>query len=122
MYSGNNLTAEDIEEDGDFPVYGGNGIRGYYSEYSNDGEYIIVGRQGALCGNIHLTEGKFWATDHAVVTYLKPFYDSHFIKYLFESMNFNQYSQSAAQPGLAVSTIMNLRTVIPESKSEQHKI
>lgn len=122
MYSGSNLTSEEIEEDGAYPVYGGNGLRGYFSDYTNDGEYVIVGRQGALCGNIHLVDGKFWATDHAVVTYLKDENNSHYVRYLFESMNFNQYSQSAAQPGLAVSTIMNLKTAIPQSKETQKEI
>ena len=122
MFSGNNLTSEEIEEDGEFPVFGGNGLRGYYSDYTNDGEYIVVGRQGALCGNIHLIKGKFWATDHAVVTYLNDDFDSHFISYLFESMNFNQYSQSAAQPGLAVSNILNLKTVVPPTKDIQREL
>lgn len=123
MYSGDNLTAEDIDPDGDYPVYGGNGFRGYFSNYNIDGEYVLVGRQGAQCGNVHLVNGKFWATDHAVVTY--PFVeaiDNRFMSYLFIAMNFNQYSQTAAQPGLAVSTIQNLKTCIPPNKAVQEEI
>ena len=123
MYSGDNLTAEDIDPDGDYPVYGGNGFRGYFSNYNIDGEYVLVGRQGAQCGNVHLVNGKFWATDHAVVTY--PFVeaiDNRFMSYLFIAMNFNQYSRTAAQPGLAVSTIQNLKTCIPPNKAVQEEI
>ena len=71
LQSGTNLTAEQIQEDGLYPVYGGNGLRGYYNEFSNDGLFILIGRQGALCGNINYANGKFWATEHAVVCYPK---------------------------------------------------
>ncbi len=119
MFSGENLTAEDIDVDGDFPVYGGNGFRGYYNSYTNDGEHVLIGRQGALCGNVHIVSGKFWATDHAVVTYPTGDVDNRFLYYLFSAMNFNQYSMTAAQPGLAVSTIQNLKLYMPSSKKEQ---
>lgn len=122
MYSGENLTSEDIEVDGDFPVYGGNGLRGYYSCFTNDGQHVLIGRQGALCGNVHIVNEKFWATDHAVVTYSFPFVDDKFLYYLFIAMNLNQYSQTAAQPGLAVSTIQNLKTCLPPTIEEQKKI
>ena len=71
LQSGNNVTSEQIEEIEKYPVYGGNGLRGYFSRYTNEGDYILIGRQGALCGNINYASGKFWATEHAVVVYLK---------------------------------------------------
>ena len=52
--SGNSLKADEIDITGDYPVYGGNGLRGYTSTYNHDGEYALIGRQGALCGNMNL--------------------------------------------------------------------
>ena len=69
LASGDTLTSNDIEPIGQYAVYGGNGFRGYTKKYNCDGSYIIIGRQGALCGNIHLAKGKFFATEHAVVVY-----------------------------------------------------
>lgn len=119
--SGSNLTSLQIEESGDFPVYGGNGLRGYYGEYSHDGEFILIGRQGALCGNVHHVKGRFWPTEHAIVVTSRKFIDILWLKYMLIAMNLNQYSQSAAQPGLSVENITKLRTVLPEI-SEQKQI
>ena len=122
MKSGDNITALDISDNGEYPVYGGNGLRGFYKIYNKNGNHILIGRQGALAGNVHLVNGKFWATDHAVVVTLK---NDVFINYFFrmlESMNLNQYAfDTAAQPGLSVSRIMNLNIVLPNLE-KQHRI
>ena len=113
LKSGENITSESIKEVGDYPVYGGNGLRGFYSEFTNDGDYILIGRQGALCGNIKYARNRFWASEHAIVCYLEP--DNNWLWFgkLLESMNLNQYNQSAAQPGLAVGVIKNLSIPFP---------
>lgn len=122
MQAGKNLVSEQIEEEGLYPVYGGNGQRGYYSEYNCEGDKLVVGRQGALCGNVHKVEGKIWATEHAVITDATFLIYRDFLYYLLIGMNLNQYvSSTAAQPGLAVSTIQNVRTCLPPF-SEQERI
>lgn len=113
LQSGKNLTSEKIEPEGMFPVYGGNGIRGYYHEFNREGNHILIGRQGALCGNVNLVRGKFWATEHAIVVENKNFIEVSYFYYLLQAMNLNQYSQTAAQPGLAVGQINNLKTILP---------
>lgn len=121
MQSGKNLISEQIQETGDYPVYGGNGLRGYFDEYNEDGEYLLVGRQGALCGNVHKVSGKFWATEHAVVTTAKDIVSLEYLYFLLVGMNLNQFvSPTAAQPGLAVGTILNIRTCLPPI-DEQHR-
>lgn len=122
MHSGTNLTSEEIDELGIYPVYGGNGFRGYYSLYNCSGECVLVGRQGALAGNVHYVDGKFWATDHALITRCSKLTGYLYLSYLLKAMNLNQYAfQTAAQPGLAAGTILSLQTVIP-SCEEQFQI
>ena len=122
MRSGKNLTSIQITENGPYPVYGGNGVRGYYSQYNVNSECLIVGRQGALCGNVHYVNEKIWATDHAVVTQVYNFIHLKFFYYLLTAMNLNRYaSQTAAQPGLAVSNILNQKVCFPPI-NEQRKI
>lgn len=121
LRSGDGITSEQIDSTGDYPVYGGNGLRGYFSQYNNDGDYVLIGRQGALCGNINYANGKFWASEHAVVAYLRKGAYWKWCGEMLRAMNLNQYSIAAAQPGLAVERIKRLLLPLP-ALSEQKAI
>jgi type I restriction enzyme S subunit len=112
--SGDNLTSLQITDIGEFPVYGGNGFRGFYSSHNYSGNYLVVGRQGALCGNVHRMNGDFWATDHAVTVKPVAGVDIEWLHYLLLTMNLNQYSRAAAQPGLSVEYVINVQTIFPD--------
>ncbi|WP_313375862.1 restriction endonuclease subunit S [Chishuiella sp.] len=113
LKSGDNLTADDIKSEGDFKVFGGNGIRGFYDKFNHEGNLVLIGRQGALCGNINFAEDKFWATEHAIVCNPLMKFDYYWLGKLLEYMNLNQYSLAAAQPGLSVDVIKNLEIPFP---------
>jgi type I restriction enzyme S subunit len=121
LRAGMAITSESIEENGDYPVFGGNGIRGFTSSYSHEGEFPLIGRQGALCGCVNFASGKFWASEHAVVASPQPEVEADWLAYLLGAMSLNSYSQSAAQPGLAVDTISVLHAPMP-APSEQRAI
>ena len=108
LKSGDSITSNNIKDEGIYPVYGGNGLRGYTSNYTHSGKYILIGRQGALCGNINYASNEFWASEHAVVVNPVIEVNLTWLGELLRSMNLNQYSVSAAQPGLAVGMIENL--------------
>lgn len=111
--SGDSITSDAIREEGEYPVFGGNGLRGYTSSFTHEGNYVLIGRQGALCGNINYANRRFWASEHAVVATLLDECNILWFGELLRSMNLNQYSQSAAQPGLAVERIQNLSIPVP---------
>ena len=113
MRSGSGITSDEILPEGDFPVFGGNGVRGFYTSYTHDGDFVLIGRQGALCGNVKLASGKFWASEHAVVCSILGANNYEWLGALLQTMNLNQYSQAAAQPGLAVEVISNLKIPVP---------
>ena len=118
MRSGDAITAMSINESGKYPVFGGNGIRGYASHHTHDGDFVLIGRQGALCGNVHIARGRFWASEHAVVATL---YRKHVLKWFgaaLEIMNLNQYSIAAAQPGLSVERVLNLWVAVPPAHEQ----
>ena len=119
MKSGEGITAESIEASGEYPVYGGNGLRGYASSYTHDGAFAIIGRQGALCGNVHITRSQFWASEHAVVAALDVGHEINWFGAILTAMNLNQYSIAAAQPGLAVERILNLWLPVPHPQEQK---
>ena len=71
MHAGKNIVASEISSNADetyrYKCIGGNGLRGYVQQFNTEGSFPIIGRQGALCGNINYVEGRFYATEHAVV-------------------------------------------------------
>ncbi len=105
MQAGTSITSDDIESEGDYPVFGGNGVRGFTSSYTHDGEFPLIGRQGALCGCVNFATGQFWASEHAVVCTPNAKVCSRWLAQLLQAMSLNRYSQSAAQPGLSVEAI-----------------
>ena len=119
--AGKTITSHDISEKGEYPVYGGNGLRGYYNEFNHDGYYVLIGRQGALCGNINEVQGKTYISEHAIAIKAN---DDNLSKYLFfflDYCNLNQYSESSAQPGLSVQKLIIKQFSFP-CKAEQQKI
>ena len=123
LQAGKNITAKDIftrqDTDHRFPCYGGNGLRGYVSSYNREGHFPLIGRQGALCGNINEANGQFYATEHAVVvdTYCDTNIDWAINVLLY--LNLNQYATSTAQPGLSVGTINEVMIPVPPLEEQQ---
>jgi type I restriction enzyme M protein len=122
MKSGEGITSANIDQFSQYPCYGGNGLRGYTSRFTHDGSFALIGRQGALCGNVFGVEGKFFASEHAIVVTALPQTDIRWLTYVLRRMNLNQYSESSAQPGLSVSKILILPLAVPPTKAEQAAI
>ena len=121
LTSGEPITSEELDDCGDYPVFGGNGLRGYSNKFTHEGHFVLIGRQGALCGNINHAARRFYASEHAVVATPLAQYATVWLGELLRAMNLNKYSVSAAQPGLSVGNISSLRIPVPPF-SEQHAI
>jgi len=102
-----------------YPCYGGNGIRGYVNEFNRDGNYPLIGRQGALCGNLNYAVGEFFATEHAVVVECLGGLNPRWAFYFLRIMNLNQYATATAQPGLSVKVIDDLVIPVPPLREQE---
>ena len=119
------IPASEIAEhadEGSFPCYGGNGFRGYVESFTHKGRYVLVGRQGALCGNVNLYAGKFHATEHALVATPKPGIDTGWLFYALDVLRLNRFSIGQAQPGLSVRVLRDVGISVPIGEDEQQKI
>ncbi len=125
MQAGKNISANEIQseknEQTPYACYGGNGVRGFVTDYNTTGKHAIIGRQGALCGNINVAEGFFYATEHAVVVDVFGGTDTDWCIYMLEQLDLNQYATATAQPGLSVNKISEVFVPVPP-KAEQKRI
>ena len=123
LQAGKNVTSDAINSEQDnifkYPCFGGNGLRGYVKEYNTQGIYPLIGRQGALCGNVNIAHGKFWATEHAVVTDGYGMTSYKWQYFFLKALNLNQFATATAQPGLAVSTIIEVPIPLPPLAEQQ---
>lgn len=113
LKSGDGLSAKQFIE-GQYPVYGGNGISGYHNSFNMDGDYIIIGRVGAYCGNVRYVSGKFWLTDNAFqLIYDEKEQHPIFIKHLLTVLDLHQYANHAAQPVISNITLKEVKVLFP---------
>ena len=112
--SGEGLVAKDMDSTGRYPVYGGNGINGFHSEYRFDEPQIVLGRVGVYCGAVHLTSPQSWITDNAlfVQKLFKPMNQEYLLAALREA-DLNQYANQAAQPLISGSRIYPVEVLLP---------
>lgn len=120
--SGYSIKAENIFDKGEYPVYGGNGIRGFTDTFNHDGEFALIGRQGALSGNMNFSTDKAYFTEHAIAVRANNMNDTRFLYFLLCKLQLGRWVTQSAQPGLAVGTLVEIRTQVPGKAKEQQKI
>ena len=121
FHAGKAIQTENIKNKGAYPVYGGNGQRGYTDLYNQDGEYLIIGRQGAYCGNVRYNIGKAYLTEHAIVGQTRENHNPIYIALKLSLMKLSQLQGQSAQPGLSVNTLSCISMEMPP-KEIQDKI
>lgn len=122
MKSGDQLSKKNVIP-GPYPVYGGNGITAHHKEYNLEGQQVLIGRVGAQCGNVHLTDEKIWLTDNAFkVTDLKYEFDFEFLEHLLRVKDLRQTARQSAQPVISNSSCKNVQLDFPENITQQNEI
>lgn len=121
LSSGKGISARNITDEGEYPVYGGNGLRGYTDTCNFDGDCAIIGRQGAFCGNVRYFNGQAYMTEHAVVCCANEEHNTRYMAYLLSTMNLGRLSGQSAQPGLSVKTLSKQIVRMP-SLEQQIKV
>ena len=121
MKSGDGIKNEQLKENGEYPVWGGNGLMGYTDTYNTKDNAIVIGRVGALCGNVRLVYSPVFVTDNALIYSITGIIDHKFLLYAMRSANLNSLNSSNAQPLITGTKVKNVSIPYP-SKDIQKKI
>lgn len=113
LRSGKSIPSVQVSREGLYPVIGGNGLRGYASEYNFDGECAVIGRQGAACGNVRYFSGKCYMTEHAVIAETTHSHNARYLAYLLSMQQLGRLSGQSAQPGISVKMLGMQRFDMP---------
>ncbi|MBK9426368.1 MAG: N-6 DNA methylase [Gammaproteobacteria bacterium] len=119
LSSGRGLTQTNMKE-GRYPVYGGNGRTGTHSEYFLEKANIVIGRVGAYCGAVHITEPKAWITDNGLyVTEFKQKIDLGYLAQVLVQLNLNQFAKVGGQPSISQATVCERTIPLPPLATQQ---
>lgn len=113
LRSGKNISAKQVSDEGLYPVFGGNGLRGYTDTSNFSGECAIIGRQGAFCGNVRYFCGTAYMTEHAIIACAANGHNTRYLAYLLSTMSLGRLSAQSAQPGISVKTLSKQIVKLP---------
>jgi len=117
---GKSLTKSARSGNGEYPVFGSNGVVGLHDVYLVEGPVIIVGRKGAA-GSVCYSEANCWPIDTTYYIRSGQFLNSKFVYYLLHSLNLAKLETSTAIPGLNREKAYD-ETVFLPPLAEQHRI
>lgn len=120
--SGDGISIANLSAFGMYPVYGGNGVNGYTSNFNVENETMVIGRVGEKCGNVNITQSRSWVSDNALIVTPKAKYDIGYMRYLLEQINLNDYANRNAQPVISGQIIYAIETPYVEDVDEQEVI
>lgn len=125
MQAGKFVSASEISDEpgeGTYSCYGGNGLRGFTKSFTHSGVFPLIGRQGALCGNVQFAKGEFHATEHALVATPQAGVNVTWLYYTLGKLELNKYATGQAQPGLSVDLLKSVECSVPATETEQQRI
>lgn len=106
-----------------YPVFGGNGIMGFASEFNSEGENILIGRVGEYCGITRFVNERCWITDNAL--YSKEFLkdvDAKYLAYKLQLEDLSRLRNKGGQPLISQGPIGIHKICLPKSLHEQKAI
>ena len=114
LYQPQTITMNDLIENGEFPVFGANGIIGRYHSYNHPESEVVITCRGATCGTINKTLPRSWITGNAMVAHPKSGRLSK--EYLFYCLKFSDLSSTisgSAQPQITRASLSPFKIPLP---------
>ena len=112
---------------GPYPYYGACEVIDYVEDYLFDGEYLLIGEDGANLLSkskplSFIVKGKFWVNNHAHIVQPEVSVDINFLNYQFNNLHINEYVTGTAQPKLNQLNLNKIPIILPPTLAEQQSI
>ena len=107
------ISSDMLTENG-YPVYGANGVIGYYTNYNHEEPTILVTCRGATCGALNICEAFSYVNGNAMA--LDDLSEEIDIKYLYYYLSHRGLSDSitgSAQPQITRQSLAPIRVIYP---------
>jgi type I restriction enzyme S subunit len=124
IYQPRTISTKEMKHDGQYVVYGANGVIGKYDNYNHEESQLFITCRGATCGSVNISTPKAWINGNAMV--VRPKDESlnrEFLTYFFRNgSEISKTITGAAQPQITRTTLAPLKIGFPKSLSEQKSI
>ena len=120
LYQPKTITSQEILDEGEFKVFGANGIIGYFDKYNHEDSEIAITCRGATCGTINYTEPKSWITGNAMIT--KPKNENlgkKYLYYLLKNSDIKEVITGTAQPQITRTNLEVFQIPLPPIDIQQ---
>lgn len=114
LYQPKTISGNDFIKDGEYLVYGANGIVGRFDKYNHEESVVTITCRGNTCGNINVTRPYSWITGNAMV--VKPkysYFSPYYIYNLLSISEVNKIITGSAQPQITRANLAPLKVVEP---------
>ena len=115
FYQPKTLSQREIDTQKGYPVYGANGVIGFYKKYNHEFPQIIITCRGSTCGTVGITVEKSWINGNAMVFNLdsNQNVDKYYMFYLCASFDFRKIITGSGQPQIVREPLQQWQTKIP---------
>lgn len=121
MYQPKTISAKDMVANGDYVVFGANGIIGRYDKYNHEHEQLLVTCRGATCGSVNISQPKSWITGNAMV--IQPDLakvSMRYMEYLFRGgIDLSKAITGSAQPQITRKSLEPIKFSYPSLKEQE---
>ena len=120
LYQPKTIAASELAEDGEYDVYGANGIIGKFTRYNHEFPEILLTCRGATCGTINISNPKSWINGNAMVIHSKSSELSFaYLKYAMTALDYSNIITGAAQPQITRQSLAPTNIPLPPMEVQE---
>ncbi len=124
IYQPMTISQKEMKKSG-FPVFGANGLIGYYEKYNHLTWQILITCRGSTSGTVNKSLPKSWITGNAMVVNVDDYLDTVNKTFLYFNLlkyNFKRIVEGSGQPQITRQPLLKIKILIPPTLAEQEKI